>query len=55
LKSLCASVAVFPAICGAGELPPQIRRHCSRDASEYVYSLLRDDSVDLIHVEGFDS
>jgi glycosyltransferase involved in cell wall biosynthesis len=53
LKSLCASVAVFPAICGAGELPPQIRRHCSPDASENVYSLLRDDSVDLIHVEGF--
>jgi glycosyltransferase involved in cell wall biosynthesis len=53
LKGVCARVAVFPATPGAGELPPQVRRHCSPDASEHVYTLLRDDSVDLIHVEGF--
>jgi glycosyltransferase involved in cell wall biosynthesis len=53
LKSLCASVTVFPAISGAGELPPQMRRHCSTDASKHIYSLLRNDSVDLVHVEGF--
>src|SRR3954469_24976338 len=27
LKGICASVAVFPAISGPDELPPQVRRH----------------------------
>jgi len=51
LEGCCASVAVFEAEPGADDLPAQLRRHCSRSASEHVAELLQD--VDVVHVEGF--
>jgi len=53
LHGLCASVAVFRAIADPSDLPFQVRRHGSPQATEYVCSLLREGLADLVHVEGF--
>jgi glycosyltransferase involved in cell wall biosynthesis len=53
LHTLCSSVAVFPAITGPSDLPFQVRRHASPQATAYVCSLLREGLADLVHVEGF--
>lgn len=53
LDGLCASVAVFRAITGGNDVPPQVRRHRCPEASEHLRSLLDDGLVDLVHVEGF--
>jgi glycosyltransferase involved in cell wall biosynthesis len=50
LRDHCRTVAVFRA---AGSTPCQIARHASVEATAHVARLLREEPIDVVHVEGF--
>jgi glycosyltransferase involved in cell wall biosynthesis len=51
LEGACASVSVFPARAGRGDLPSQLRRHACPAAASHVRRLAAE--VDVVHVERF--